>query len=83
MLLRHPWYGQAFGAYLMSGRGKFRYDDHTLALYERAGFAPADADRAAGTVLVYVLGSSLGVAAEVSLNRRLSRGGAANIGTEN
>ena len=75
MLLRHPWYGQAFGSHLMSGRGKFRYDDHTLELYERAGFAPADADRAAATVLVYVLGSSLGAAAEVSLNRRLSRGG--------
>jgi AcrR family transcriptional regulator len=75
MLQRHPWYGQAFGSHLMSGRGKFRYDDHTLALDERAGFAQADADRAAGTVLVYVLGSSLGVAAEVSLNRRLSRGG--------
>ncbi|MDX6281956.1 MAG: hypothetical protein QOH03_3027 [Kribbellaceae bacterium] len=75
MLLRHPWYGQAFGSRLMSGRGKFRYDDHTLELYERAGFAPADADRAAGTVLVYVLGSSLSAAAEVSLHRRLSRGG--------
>jgi AcrR family transcriptional regulator len=75
MLLRHAWYGQAFGSHLMSGRGKFRYDDRTLELYERAGFAPPDADRAAGTVLVYVLGTSLGAAAEVSLNRRMSRGG--------
>ncbi|MGY4765313.1 TetR/AcrR family transcriptional regulator [Kribbella sp. CWNU-51] len=75
MLTRHPWLGQAFGSHLLSGPGKFRYDDHSLALYEQAGFAPADADRAAATVLIFVIGSALGTAAEVSLNRRLSRGG--------
>ncbi|GHI03877.1 TetR family transcriptional regulator [Streptomyces cellostaticus] len=75
MLLRHPWFGQAFGSHLLYGPGKSRYDDHTLALYERAGFAPADADRAAATVFVFVLGSALGSAAQVSLTRRLSRGG--------
>ena len=75
MLTRHPWLGQAFGTHLLSGPGKFRYDDHSLAIYEQAGFAPDDADRAAGTVLIFVIGSALGTAAEVSLNRRLSRGG--------
>ena len=75
MLVRHPWYAQAFGSHLLAGRGMFGYDDHSLALYERAGFSPGDADRAAGTVLVFVIGSALGAAAEVSLNRRLSRGG--------
>ncbi|MFD0348497.1 hypothetical protein ACFQ0M_25575 [Kitasatospora aburaviensis] len=31
---------QAFGSHLFYGPGKARFDDHTLALYERAGFAP-------------------------------------------
>lgn len=75
MLTRHPWLGQAFGNHLLAGPGQFRYDDHSLAIYELAGFTPADADRAAGTVLLFVIGSALGAAAEVSLNRRLSRGG--------
>ncbi|GGY60742.1 hypothetical protein GCM10010363_47820 [Streptomyces omiyaensis] len=63
MPTRHPWLGQAFGSHLLYGPGKSRFDDHGLALYERAGFAPADADRAAATVLVFVLGSALGAAA--------------------
>lgn len=76
MLARHPWLVQAFGSHLLYGPGKSRYDDHSLAVYEKAGFAPADADRAAGTVLIFVLGNTLGPAAQVSLTRRLSRDGA-------
>ncbi|MEU8759713.1 TetR/AcrR family transcriptional regulator C-terminal domain-containing protein [Streptomyces sp. NPDC048659] len=76
MLTRHPWLGQAFGSHLLYGPGKSRHDDHSLALYEKAGFSPADADRAAATVFVYVLGTALGAAAKVSLTRRLSRSGA-------
>ncbi|MEU4105255.1 TetR/AcrR family transcriptional regulator C-terminal domain-containing protein [Streptomyces tanashiensis] len=75
MLTRHPWLGQAFGSHLLYGPGKSRHDDHSLALYEKAGFAPADADRAAATVFVYVLGSALGAAAQVSLTRRLGKSG--------
>ncbi|MEV5972595.1 TetR/AcrR family transcriptional regulator C-terminal domain-containing protein [Streptomyces sp. NPDC051921] len=75
MPTRHPWLGQAFGSHLLYGPGTSRYDDHSLALYERAGFSPADADRAAATVFVLVLGSALGAAAQVSLTRRLSRSG--------
>ncbi|GAA4588623.1 AcrR family transcriptional regulator [Actinoplanes octamycinicus] len=69
---RHPWLGQAIGSHLVYGPGKTRFDDRTLAVYEAAGFAPADADRAAATVFVFVLGSALGPAAQVSLTRRLS-----------
>jgi AcrR family transcriptional regulator len=76
MLARHPWFVQAFGSHLLYGRGKARYDDHSLALYEKAGFAPADADRAAGTVLIFVLGNTLGPAAQISLTRRLGKDGA-------
>ena len=76
MLARHPWFVQAFGSHLLYGPGKARYDDHSLAVYEKAGFAPADADRAAGTVLIFVLGNTLGPAAQVSLTRRLGKDGA-------
>ena len=76
MLTRHPWLGQAFGSHLMHGPGQARHDDLSLAIYEKAGFNTADADRAAATVLTFVLGSALGPAAEVSLKRRLSKNGA-------
>jgi AcrR family transcriptional regulator len=76
MLARHPWFVQAFGSHLLYGAGKARYDDHSLAVYEKAGFAPTDADRAAGTVLIFVLGNTLGPAAQVSLTRRLGKDGA-------
>ncbi|WP_078905591.1 MULTISPECIES: TetR/AcrR family transcriptional regulator C-terminal domain-containing protein [Streptomyces] len=75
MLTRHPWLGQAIGSHLMYGPGKSRHDDHSLALYEKAGFTPADADRAAATVFVHVLGSALGGAVQVTLTRRLGKGG--------
>ncbi|MBS2549347.1 TetR/AcrR family transcriptional regulator C-terminal domain-containing protein [Catenulispora sp. NL8] len=75
MFTRHPWMGQAFGGYLLYGPGKSRHDDHLLAVYEAAGFAPADADRAAAAVFTYVLGNALAPAAMVALNRRLAIGG--------
>ncbi|GAA2241147.1 TetR/AcrR family transcriptional regulator C-terminal domain-containing protein [Kitasatospora cystarginea] len=75
MLTRHPWLGQAFGSHLHYGPGKARHDDHSLAVYEKAGFTAADADRAAATVFIYVLGSALAPAAQVSLTRRLGKNG--------
>jgi AcrR family transcriptional regulator len=76
MLTRHPWLVQAFGSHLLHGPGQARHNDFSLAIYEKAGFAAADADRAAATVFTFVLGSALGPAAQVSLNRRLSKNGA-------
>jgi AcrR family transcriptional regulator len=75
MLTRHPWLGQAFGGHLLYGPGKARHDDHSLAIYEKAGFAAAEADQAAASVFIFVLGSALGPAAQVSLTRRLSKNG--------
>ncbi|MEV4559638.1 TetR/AcrR family transcriptional regulator C-terminal domain-containing protein [Kitasatospora sp. NPDC049285] len=75
MLARHPWLVQAFGSYLFHGPGKARFDDHTLDLYERAGFTPAQADVIAAAVFTYVLGNALAVAATASLHRRLGRDG--------
>jgi AcrR family transcriptional regulator len=75
MLTRHPWLMQAFGSFLLFGPGKARHDDHTLAIYEAAGFSGAQADRAAATVFTFVLGNALGAAADASLTRKLGRGG--------
>jgi AcrR family transcriptional regulator len=76
MLGRHPWLVQAFGSHLLYGPGMARHHDHLLAVYEKAGFSGADADRASAAVFTYVLGNALGPAAQVSLNRRLSKNGA-------
>jgi AcrR family transcriptional regulator len=75
MLTRHPWLVQAFGSFLLFSPGKARHDDHTLAIYEAAGFTGARADQAAATVFTFVLGNALGSAATASLTRKLSRDG--------
>ena len=75
MLTRHPWLVQAFGSFLVYGPGKARHDDHSLAVYEAAGFTGARADQAAATVFTFVLGNALGPAAAASLTRKLSRDG--------
>ncbi|MEU5099595.1 TetR/AcrR family transcriptional regulator C-terminal domain-containing protein [Streptomyces sp. NPDC020996] len=76
MLTRHPWLVQAFGSHLLHGPGQARYNDLGLAIYEKAGFTADGADRAAAAVFTFVLGNALGPAAQVSLNRRLSKNGA-------
>jgi Tetracyclin repressor-like, C-terminal domain len=75
MLTRHPWLVQAFGSQVLFGTGKARHDDHTLAIYEAAGFTGEHADQAAASVFTFVLGNALGTAASVSLTRKLSRDG--------
>jgi AcrR family transcriptional regulator len=75
MLTRHSWLVQAFGTYLFHGSGKARHDDHSLAVFEKAGFVGAQADQALAVVFMFVLGSALGEAAGVSLRRRLRREG--------
>ncbi|HEX6674798.1 MAG TPA: TetR/AcrR family transcriptional regulator [Actinomycetes bacterium] len=75
MLTRHPWLVRAFGAHVVFGPGKARHDDHSLAIYEAAGFPGAQAGQAMATVFTFVLGNALGPAAVASLTRKLSRGG--------
>ncbi len=75
MLTRHPWLVQALASHLFHGPGKARHDDHSLAVYEAAGFAGAEADQAAATVFMFVLGNALGESATAALTRRLSRDG--------
>lgn len=71
MLTRHPWLVQALGSHLLRGPGKARHDDYSLAVYEKAGFVGAHADRATAVVFMFVLGNALGESAAVSLRRRL------------
>jgi AcrR family transcriptional regulator len=75
MLTRHPWLVQAFGTHPVYGPGKARYDDHSIAVYETAGFLGAELEQALAAVFMFVLGSALGEAAEARLRRRLSREG--------
>ena len=75
MLTRHPWLVQAFGSYRIYGPNKARHDDHSLAVYEAAGFSGAEADQATSAVFTYVLGNALGPAAAVSFTRKLGRDG--------
>jgi AcrR family transcriptional regulator len=75
MLTRHLWLIQAFSSQVLYGTGKSRHDDHSLAIYEAAGFTSTQADQAASTVFTFVLGNALGLAAAASLTRKLSRNG--------
>ena len=75
MLIRHPWLVQAFGSYQLYGPGKARHDDHSLAVYEAAGFTGAEADQATSAVFTFVLGNALGPAAAASFTRKLGRDG--------
>ncbi|MGE7388173.1 TetR/AcrR family transcriptional regulator [Streptomyces sp. NPDC004126] len=75
MFTRHPWLVQAFASHLFHGEAKARHDDHTLAVYEAAGFSGPEADRAAAAVFTYVLGNASGAAATAALTRRIERDG--------
>ncbi|MEU0837575.1 TetR/AcrR family transcriptional regulator C-terminal domain-containing protein [Streptomyces sp. NPDC056231] len=70
MFIRHPWLVQVFAAHVVYGDGKARHDDHSLAVYEAAGFTGAQADQAAASVFTYVLGNAAGIAATASLTRK-------------
>jgi AcrR family transcriptional regulator len=75
MVIRHPWLVQALGSYVVYGPGKARHDDHSLAIYEAAGFTGERADRAMTTVFTFVLGNAIGPAAAAALARKLGRDG--------
>src|SRR5260370_26622717 len=77
MLTRHPWLVQAFGSFLLFGPAKARHDDHTLAIYEAAGFSGAQSDRAAAAAFAFVPGNARGAAAPASLDRKPGHPGGA------
>jgi len=75
MLTRHLWLVQAFGSHMVYGPGKARHDEHSLAIYETAGFIGAQADQAASSVFIFVLGNALSHAAAASFARKFGRAG--------
>lgn len=75
MVTKHPWLVMAFASQPLHGENKARHDDHSLAVFEKAGFVGAEADQAAATVFTFVLGHSIGLSATLSVNRRLTNAG--------
>lgn len=75
MLGRHPWLLVAMSTHLIYGPGKARFDECCLTVFEDAGFAGSEADQAAATLLIYVVGAAQGEAAEHEWRARLRRDG--------
>jgi AcrR family transcriptional regulator len=75
MLLRHLWLVPAMSTHLIYGPGKARHDEHTLAVWEAAGFKGAEVDHAATAVLTFVVGTALAVASDAAWRARLRREG--------
>jgi AcrR family transcriptional regulator len=75
MLTSHAWLVQAMSSYVLFGPGKARHDDHSLGIYEAAGFTGAQADQATAAVFTFVLGNALGPAAAAALTRKLGHDG--------
>lgn len=76
MIGRHFWLVSTMGTHLVYGPGKARVDDHSLAIYETAGFSGRGADQAAATMLMFVIGAAQGAASERAWEARLRRMGA-------
>ncbi|MBF8191451.1 TetR/AcrR family transcriptional regulator C-terminal domain-containing protein [Nonomuraea sp. K274] len=76
MTVRHFWLIPAMSTHLIYGPCKARYDERCLAVYEDAGFVGQDADQAAATVLIFVIGAAQGEAAESAWRAGLRRAGA-------
>ncbi|WP_163506881.1 TetR/AcrR family transcriptional regulator [Fodinicola acaciae] len=75
MVSRHFWLVPAMSTHLVYGPGKARYDDCCLAAYESAGFTVAEANQAAATVLMFVLGAAQAEGSEQALRAHARRGG--------
>ncbi|RMI27605.1 TetR/AcrR family transcriptional regulator [Nocardia stercoris] len=75
MIDRHFWLLAAMSTHMIYGPGKARFDECGLEVFEGAGFAGRDADRAAATVLMYVIGAAQGSAAQRAWEARLRRDG--------
>jgi hypothetical protein len=75
MLIRHPWLLQVFGSYVVYGHERARHDDHSLAIFEAAGFSGASALRTASAVRTFVVGDALAFAGKAAFERTLRRSG--------
>ncbi|GAA1560695.1 TetR/AcrR family transcriptional regulator [Actinomadura kijaniata] len=76
MVVRHYWLIPAMSTHLIYGPNKARFDEQSLGVYESAGFTEAEADQAAATVLMFVIGAAQGEAAQAAWRAQLRRSGA-------
>jgi AcrR family transcriptional regulator len=76
MVVRHFWLIPAMGTHLIYGPNKARFDEQSLTVYESAGFTEGEADQAAATVLMLVIGAAQGEAAQAAWRAHLRRSGA-------
>jgi hypothetical protein len=56
---RHPWLLSAVSTHLVYGPGMARFQDHTYAIYETAGFRGWELDWAANAVFTFATGTAL------------------------
>ncbi|MET9339696.1 TetR/AcrR family transcriptional regulator [Nonomuraea sp. NPDC003804] len=72
MILRHPWIAAVLGQVGLASLGPnlVRQSSRMIALFEAAGFAPGEANRAMDTLIAYVIGMGTSEAAYLSLLAR-------------
>jgi AcrR family transcriptional regulator len=71
VLTAHRWLAAATTGYFAYGPGMARFQDHSYAIYEAAGFEGTDLDWANSTVFSFVLGAALGEAYGADMRARL------------
>lgn len=59
MVKRHPWLVPAISTHFVYGPGMARFQDHSYAIYEVAGFEGRDLDWAMNTAFTFVAGTAL------------------------
>ncbi|MFF4396987.1 TetR/AcrR family transcriptional regulator [Streptomyces sp. NPDC001480] len=72
MVERHPWLVQAISTHFVHGPGMARFQNHSYAVYEAAGFTGRDLDGAVNTAFTFVAGTALLDATRAAASRAKS-----------
>ncbi|TDU80059.1 TetR/AcrR family transcriptional regulator C-terminal domain-containing protein [Streptomyces sp. KS 21] len=72
---RHPWLINAIGTHFVYGDGMARFQDHSYAVYEAAGFTGWDLDWAVNTAYTFVAGSAVDEATAAAMAKAQIRPG--------
>jgi AcrR family transcriptional regulator len=64
---RHPWLVPAISSYFVYGHGMARFQDHSCAIYEAAGFTGWELDWAVNSAFTFVAGTLLVDATEATI----------------
>ncbi|UXY27643.1 TetR/AcrR family transcriptional regulator [Streptomyces sp. HUAS TT20] len=72
MVKRHPWLIPAISTYVVHGPGMARFQNHSYAVYEAAGFRGRDLDWAVNTAFTFVAGFALFDAAQAAAARAMA-----------